>query len=228
MPDSSWIPSVPSISGWVPSIVRPLPVVESAPAPVEPSPVVAATAPATEVASFVPLEPVADPLFSHTIPSYFSPDLIPTAALDLSSLAASYGLHPIMRIQSLFLNLHESFPVLGYTPWAILIPLVTILLRSALFPFAIRAQQNAGRMARIQPEMLKGMAKVKAAKASGDVMREQMATMEVGPLSSCWREWQRADEARPGQDAHECQQRAPDPQHCLPRRPGRTDRKSTV
>lgn len=89
-----------------------------------------------------------------------------------------------MRLQSLFLHLHESFPLLG-TPglaWFLLIPIVTLFLRFALLPFQIRAQSNAARLAIIQPEMLKGMEKLKLAKARGDQTGMQAAQMETQQL----------------------------------------------
>ncbi|KAL8291245.1 hypothetical protein RQP46_002223 [Phenoliferia psychrophenolica] len=189
IPDvSGWIPavpsmpSVPSISGWVPSIIRgtPTPPPTPEPEPIEPEPVVAVEPPVDLASTVDPVAATADP--AHHFLTTSSDVLINTGTLDLTSLAGSWGIHPIMRIESLLLQLHESFPFLGYTPWYILIPTFTIILRLALFPFSVRAQQNAARMARIQPQMLAGMAKVKDAKASGDVMREQMATMEVQTL----------------------------------------------
>ncbi|GAA5869559.1 hypothetical protein JCM1840_004458 [Sporobolomyces johnsonii] len=107
-------------------------------------------------------------------------DGIPTGTLDLSSLAGSFGPHPIMRLQSLFLHLHESFPLLGHPglKWAVLIPIVTLLLRFALFPFLVRSQANAARLAIIQPDLLKSMEKLKAAKARGDFTGVQAAQME--------------------------------------------------
>ena len=88
-----------------------------------------------------------------------------------------------MRLQSLFLQAHESLPLLGtYTPWFILVPLVTLLVRVLLFAFQVRSQANAARMAIIQPRMLAGMEKVKAAKASGDVAAQQTSMMEVQQL----------------------------------------------
>ncbi|GAA5988084.1 hypothetical protein JCM5350_003930 [Sporobolomyces pararoseus] len=111
-------------------------------------------------------------------------DGISTGTLDISSLSGSFGPHPIMRLQSLFLHLHESFPFLG-TPglqWCLLIPVVTLFLRFGLLPFQIRAQSNAARLAIIQPEMLKGMEKLKAAKARGDHSGMQAAQMETQQL----------------------------------------------
>ena len=106
-----------------------------------------------------------------------------SGTLDLSSLPGSYGFHPIMRMQSMFLHLHESFPLLGHgLPWYILIPTVTICLRLLLFTFQVRAQSNAARMAIIQPQMLAGMEKLKAAKARGDFMGAQTAQIETQTL----------------------------------------------
>lgn len=106
-----------------------------------------------------------------------------SGSVDLSSLEGSWGLHPIMRFQSLFINLHESFPLLGHgLPWYILIPTVTLGLRLLLFTFQVRAQSNAARMAIIQPQMLAGMEKLKAAKARGDFMGAQTAQIETQTL----------------------------------------------
>jgi len=111
-------------------------------------------------------------------------DGIATGSLDLSSLVGSFGPHPIMRLQSLFLHLHESFPLLGHpgVQWALVIPAVTLFLRLLLFPFQVRAQSNAARMAIIQPEMLKGMNKLKDAKARNDFHAMQAAQMETQAL----------------------------------------------
>lgn len=89
-----------------------------------------------------------------------------------------------MRLQSLFLNLHESFPILGSPglPWYILIPTVTLLLRFLLFGFQVRAQANSARMALIQPQMLQGMEKLKAAKSRGDFTGAQAASLETQAL----------------------------------------------
>ncbi|KAL8280043.1 hypothetical protein RQP46_007624 [Phenoliferia psychrophenolica] len=88
-----------------------------------------------------------------------------------------------MRLQSLLLQAHESLPFLGtYTPWYILVPLLTLLVRILLFAFQVRSQANAARMAIIQPRMLAGMEKVKAAKAQGDVQAQQIAMVEVQTL----------------------------------------------
>ncbi|BGP18168.1 hypothetical protein JCM10213_009011 [Rhodosporidiobolus nylandii] len=110
-------------------------------------------------------------------------DGIFTGSLDLSSLAGAWGPHPIMRLQSLFLHLHEQFPLLGHgLTWAVLIPVVTVFLRLALFPFQARAQSNAARMAIIQPQMLQGMNKLKEAKARGDFAAMQASQIEVQTL----------------------------------------------
>ncbi|GAA5903033.1 membrane insertase OXA1 [Sporobolomyces salmoneus] len=111
-------------------------------------------------------------------------DGINTGSLDISALSGSFGPHPIMRLQSLFLHLHESFPLLGSPglAWFLLIPVVTLVLRFALLPFQIRAQSNAARLAIIQPQMLKGMEKLKAAKARGDQTGMQAAQMETQQL----------------------------------------------
>jgi YidC/Oxa1 family membrane protein insertase len=110
---------------------------------------------------------------------------ISSGTLDLTSLAGAWGPHPIMRLQSMFLNLHESFPFVGAgLPWYILIPAVTVCLRVLLFGFQVRAQSNAARMAIIQPEMLAGMERLKAAKARGDFMGAQTAQMETQKLMS--------------------------------------------
>ncbi|GAA5926217.1 hypothetical protein JCM1841_001159 [Sporobolomyces salmonicolor] len=111
-------------------------------------------------------------------------DGISTGTLDLSSLAGSFGPHPIMRLQSLFLHLHESFPLIGHPglQWAVVIPIVTLFLRFALLPFLVRSQANAARMAIIQPDLLKGMEKLKAAKARGDLTGMQAAQMETQAL----------------------------------------------
>ncbi|GAA5838193.1 hypothetical protein JCM3766R1_001856 [Sporobolomyces carnicolor] len=111
-------------------------------------------------------------------------DGIATGTLDISSLAGSFGPHPIMRLQSLFLHLHEQFPLLGSPglAWCLLIPVVTLFLRLALVPFQVRAQANAARLAIIQPQMLKGMEKLKAAKARGDHTGMQAAQMETQQL----------------------------------------------
>ncbi|KAK4703672.1 YidC/Oxa1 family membrane protein insertase, partial [Phenoliferia sp. Uapishka_3] len=108
--------------------------------------------------------------------------LISTGTLDLTSLATTWGPHPIMRLQSLFLQLHESFPGFGYMPWYILIPVITLFVRLLLFGFQVRSQANAARMAIIQPRMLAGMEKVKAAKALGDVNGQQEAMVAVQKL----------------------------------------------
>lgn len=85
----------------------------------------------------------------------------------------------------MFLNLHDSFPLLSPEtglPWYILIPTVTLLLRLILFNFQVRANANAARMARIQPQMLEGMNKLKAAKARGDFTGAMAAQMETQQL----------------------------------------------
>lgn len=85
----------------------------------------------------------------------------------------------------MFLQLHESFPFLsGGLPWYFLIPIITIALRVLLFSFQVRAQSNAARMAIIQPQMLSGMAKVKAAKERKDSMGAHAAQIEVQTLMS--------------------------------------------
>lgn len=111
-------------------------------------------------------------------------DGIATGTLDLSSLEGAWGPHPILRLESLFLHLHESFPLFGSPglQWAILIPVVTLGLRFLLFPFLVRSQKNAARMATIQPHMVKGMARAKEAKEAGDVHGQQMAQLEVQQL----------------------------------------------
>lgn len=111
-------------------------------------------------------------------------DGIATGSLDLSSLEGAWGPHPIMRLESLFLHLHEHFPLLGSPglQWAVLIPVVTLALRFLLFPFLVRSQKNAARMATIQPQMVQGMQRAKEAKANGDVHGQQMAQLEVQQL----------------------------------------------
>ncbi|GAA5955735.1 hypothetical protein JCM3765_001835 [Sporobolomyces pararoseus] len=134
-----------------------------------------------------PSTPIPEPVLPETTTSTVTQhvyDGISTGTLDISSLSGSFGPHPIMRLQSLFLHLHESFPLLG-TPglkWCLLIPVVTLFLRFGLLPFQIRAQSNAARLAIIQPEMLKGMEKLKAAKARGDHSGMQVAQMETQQL----------------------------------------------
>ncbi|GAA5881581.1 hypothetical protein JCM16303_005496 [Sporobolomyces ruberrimus] len=120
---------------------------------------------------------------TETVSQHFY-DGISTGTLDITSLSGSFGPHPIMRLQSLFLHLHESFPLLGSPglAWFLLIPIVTLFLRFALLPFQIRAQSNAARLAIIQPEMLKGMEKLKLAKARGDQTGMQAAQMETQQL----------------------------------------------
>ncbi|GAA6030243.1 hypothetical protein JCM8097_009006 [Rhodosporidiobolus ruineniae] len=146
----------------------------SAPAPPTPEPTIASTAPSDALASTPPPVPALEGNFY---------DGIFTGTLDLSSLAGAWGPHPIMRLQSLFLHLHESFPLLGHgLTWCIVIPTVTVFLRFLLFPFQARANANAARMAIIQPEMLKGMNKLKEAKARNDFTGMQAAQLEVQHL----------------------------------------------
>ncbi|KAM0786262.1 hypothetical protein ACM66B_007061 [Microbotryomycetes sp. NB124-2] len=162
-------------------------IVSASPPP--PAPPVPSTAPVTSLPA---VEPTADlaaatatqvsdaGVATHTLPGT---DIF-SGTLDLTSLAGSWGLHPIMRLQSMFLKFHESFPILspGGMPWYILIPTVTLALRVVLFYFQVRAQANAARMAKIQPQMLAGMEKVKAAKARQDPAGAQAAQMEVAQL----------------------------------------------
>lgn len=83
----------------------------------------------------------------------------------------------------MFLKLHESFPFVDAgLAWYLLIPAITLALRFVLFGFQVRAQANAARMAIIQPQMLKGMEKLKAAKARGDFTGAQAAQMETQAL----------------------------------------------
>ncbi|BGP03159.1 hypothetical protein RTG_02549 [Rhodotorula toruloides ATCC 204091] len=126
-----------------------------------------------------PTGPMADPTLTS---NYY--DGIATGTLDLASLAGSWGIHPIMRLQSMFLHLHESFPLLGHPglQWAVLIPVVTLGLRFLLFPFLVRSQRNTAKMAVIQPQLLKGMEKLKAAKAAGDLQQMQIAQFETQSL----------------------------------------------
>lgn len=158
--------------------------VEEAVAAVPPSePLIVQTAPAD---LSTPTTPIVDSTAATTavVPegTHFY-DGIFTGTLDLSGLVGAWGPHPIMRLQSLFLHLHESFPFLGHgLTWAVVIPVVTIGLRFLLFPFQARAQANAGRMAIIQPQMLKGMNKLKEAKARGDHMAMQAAQIETQQL----------------------------------------------
>ncbi|GAA5825259.1 hypothetical protein JCM11251_006909 [Rhodosporidiobolus azoricus] len=150
----------------------------SSPTPVEAAsePTIVSTAPVDISTSAVTPPPV-----SALEGNFY--DGIYTGTLDLSSLSGAWGPHPIMRIQSLFLHLHESFPLLGHgLTWAVLIPVVTVFLRLFLFPFQVRSQANAGRMAIIQPQMLSGMNKLKEAKARGDFAGMQTAQMEVQQL----------------------------------------------
>ncbi|BGP27355.1 preprotein translocase subunit YidC [Rhodotorula toruloides] len=122
---------------------------------------------------------MADPILTS---NYY--DGIATGTLDLSSLAGSWGVHPIMRLQSMFLHLHESFPLVGHpgVQWAVLIPVVTLVLRLLLFPFLVRSNRNTAKMAVIQPQLLKGMNKLKAAKAAGDLQGMQLAQFETQSL----------------------------------------------
>ncbi|GAA5867485.1 hypothetical protein JCM8547_007520 [Rhodosporidiobolus lusitaniae] len=147
------------------------PIVSTAPADLATS---TAVSPASVDAAGAAATPVAE---GHFYDGIFS------GSLDITSLAGAWGPHPIMRLQSLFLHLHESFPLLGHgLTWAVLIPTVTIMLRLLLFPFQARANANAARMAIIQPEMLKGMNKLKEAKARGDQMAMQAAQIETQQL----------------------------------------------
>ncbi|GAA5993001.1 hypothetical protein JCM10908_000791 [Rhodotorula pacifica] len=123
-------------------------------------------------------------IIPESAPAQHFYDGIATGSLDLTSLQGAWGPHPIMRLESLFLHLHESFPLLGSPglQWAVLIPVVTLGLRFLLFPFLVRSQKNAARMATIQPQMVKGMARAKEAKEAGDVHGQQMAQLEVQQL----------------------------------------------
>ncbi|GAA6059953.1 hypothetical protein JCM10212_003093 [Sporobolomyces blumeae] len=161
------------------SSIAPPPAAASVPAP-PPSPVEYTAAPTSSAPVAESVSAVSD---STPVSQYFY-DGIATGSLDISSLAGSFGPHPIMRLQSLFLHLHESFPLLGHPglQWALLIPAVTLVLRLALVPFQVRAQSNAARLAIIQPQMLKGMEKLKAAKARGDTTGMQAAQMETQQL----------------------------------------------
>jgi YidC/Oxa1 family membrane protein insertase len=154
--------------------------VESAVSPPPSSePLIVQTAPAD---LSIPTSPVVDATTVVPEGTHFYDDIF-TGTLDLTSLSGAWGPHPIMRLQSLFLHLHESFPFLGHgLTWAVLIPTVTIGLRFLLFPFQARAQANAARMAIIQPQMLKGMNKLKEAKARGDHMAMQAAQIETQQL----------------------------------------------
>ncbi|GAA5886758.1 hypothetical protein JCM6882_005878 [Rhodosporidiobolus microsporus] len=163
------------------SLVSSEPAAAAAPSPAAaPEPPIVATAPSD--LSTATLPPAVDAAAAPALEGNFY-DGIFTGSLDLSSLAGAWGPHPIMRIQSLFLHLHESFPLLGHgLTWAVLIPVVTVFLRLFLFPFQVRSQANAGRMATIQPQMLSGMNKLKEAKARGDFAQMQTAQMEVQQL----------------------------------------------
>ncbi|GAA5930962.1 membrane insertase OXA1 [Sporobolomyces koalae] len=184
--------TTPRAHAWLPSISWETPKAE--PEPVTPAaaatefeslasqPTAQSIAPPVTPPSPTPV--VVDSTETTTTAAQHVYDGISTGTLDISSLAGSFGPHPIMRLQSLFLHLHESFPILG-TPglqWALLIPVVTLFLRFALLPFQVRAQANAARLAIIQPEMLKGMNKLKAAKARGDQTGMQVAQMETQQL----------------------------------------------
>ncbi|KAM0752908.1 hypothetical protein T439DRAFT_378669 [Meredithblackwellia eburnea MCA 4105] len=182
---AGWIPSWPTYLGGKGS---PAPSPEPAPVAEPEIQVVAATPPPppppTPVETISPVEEVTSTV-SDVISGHFiqaGSKIISTGTLDLSALAGSWGPHPIMRMQSLFLQLHESLPFVGYTPWYIVVPVVTLALRLLLFPFMVRSQSNAARMAIIQPKMLEGMEKVKAAKAAGDVMGQQAAMGSVQQL----------------------------------------------
>lgn len=167
-----------------PSAIEP---VVAAPIP-EPAPVQEGALPLAD--SFAPAVEAAVPPPAEALPE--SETLVDAAnvamanlsgTLDLSSLDGSWGLHPIMRMQSMFIQMHESFPLLGTAlPWFILIPTITLGLRLLLFTFQVRAQANAARMAIIQPQMLAGMEKLKAAKARGDFMGAQTAQIETQQL----------------------------------------------
>ncbi|ORY76511.1 60Kd inner membrane protein-domain-containing protein [Leucosporidium creatinivorum] len=159
---SAGLPSATSTT-TAPSSTAPL----GAPAPPE------ALAEALSTAPPSPTEP------TFTLPST---DIF-TGTLDLTALSGSWGPHPIMRLQSMFLKLHESFPFVETgLAWYLLIPAITLALRFVLFGFQVRAQANAARMAIIQPQMLKGMEKLKAAKARGDFTGAQAAQMETQAL----------------------------------------------
>ncbi|GAA6001636.1 membrane insertase OXA1 [Rhodotorula paludigena] len=189
--------STPAARGWMPGFLggSSAPQKQDAPAEVESTSAAAAPSFAAEPVDATPVDAAA-PAASSVAPAVEAApahaesvvqnvyDGIATGSLDLSSLAGSFGPHPIMRLQSLFLHLHESFPLLGHPglQWALLIPVVTLFLRVLLFPFQVRAQSNAARLAIIQPEMLKGMNKLKDAKARGDFHAMQAAQMETQAL----------------------------------------------
>ncbi|SCV73114.1 BQ2448_7039 [Microbotryum intermedium] len=154
----------------------------------EPSVSAATTAP-TQASSPVAeaINTSADAASSTTAQTFYLPgdSHIFSGTLDLTSLAGAWGPHPIQRLQSMFLHLHESFPLIAPTtglPWYILIPTVTIGLRMLLFWFQVRANANAARLAIIQPDMLAGMEKVKQAKARNDMTGVQAAQMETAAL----------------------------------------------
>ncbi|GAA5985001.1 hypothetical protein JCM11641_000815 [Rhodosporidiobolus odoratus] len=154
--------------------------VAAAPAP-SPEPPIVSTAPVDLSNPTTPSAPTAEAVAPALEGNFY--DGIFTGTLDLTSLSGAWGPHPIMRLQSLFLHLHESFPFLGHgLTWAVTIPIVTLFLRFFLFPFQARAQSNAARLAIIQPEMLKGMNKLKDAKARGDFAAMQAAQIETQQL----------------------------------------------
>ncbi|GAA6017203.1 hypothetical protein JCM10207_002570 [Rhodosporidiobolus poonsookiae] len=158
-------------------------VAEQSPSAVAPEPTIVSTAPADLSTTTTPDAVVAAAEGAPAALEGNFYDSIFTGSLDLSGLVGAWGPHPIMRIQSLFLHLHESFPLLGHgLTWAVLIPTVTVFLRLFLFPFQVRSQANAGRMAIIQPQMLAGMNKLKDAKARGDFTGMQAAQIETQEL----------------------------------------------
>ncbi|KAK4049924.1 hypothetical protein OIV83_003748 [Microbotryomycetes sp. JL201] len=190
----------PMRHGWIPSFqlgkkhdvatihdeINAEPAAVVSPAPPPPAPPVPSVVPEQ---STPPLRPTVDLASQTTTASDAATHTLPgtdifSGTLDLTSLAGSWGLHPIMRLQSMFLKFHESFPFLSPAgmPWYILIPTVTLALRVILFYFQVKAQANAARMAKIQPQMLAGMEKVKAAKARQDPAGAQAAQMEVAQL----------------------------------------------
>lgn len=117
---------------------------------------------------------------SNHIIGYDGQTVIDTGSIDLSTLADSWGLHPIMRMQSMFFKLHADFPLLEHgIKWAVLVPLVTIALRSILFYFQVKAQKNAAKMAIVQPKLLGAMNKIKTAKANNDLQGQQLAQVEM-------------------------------------------------
>ncbi|SCZ94395.1 BZ3500_MvSof-1268-A1-R1_Chr12-2g03870 [Microbotryum saponariae] len=169
-------------------IVTPSPATPSTTTPAEPSVSAAATAPPqTSSTAAEAVNTSADAAATATEPTFYLPgdSHIFSGTLDLTSLAGAWGPHPIQRLQSMFLHLHESFPLIAPTtglPWYILIPTVTIGLRMLLFWFQVRANANAARLAIIQPQMLAGMEKVKQAKARNDMTSAQAAQMETAAL----------------------------------------------